>query len=184
MRSENFGRAVTDHRLPACNWMHNGDANAFVPSSIVGLIADWTSARWCIPFGRFYHMMVKSTLQAVAGPQRTGTSVASSQGAKGVFPMPLPFRDVLEADPVQDLKPLERRRRRKHVSAKQLTNLLVALACFYEAECPRGGRNLVFATSELTDAQKSALRGSTRMPKHSARSQEARSALRRAAEAA
>ena len=149
-------RGVNKHRLPGSVSMHDGEANAFVPSSIAGLVRDWMAARWSTPFGRFFRIMIQSTLDARGGVQRVGTNPVPLVGATSVFPMPLPYPNVARGDLAEGLKPFERRRLRKQITVQQLTNLLVALACFYDADCPKGGGALRFVTSELTDAQQSA----------------------------
>ena len=134
--------------------MHD-DFGPFVPSSIVEMMLDWSRARWRTPFGCFYESLVKSTL---AWSQRRGTSGASrSEVNSAFFPMPLPYPEAVHPDMGSETKPFELRRRGKRVSTEQFTNLLVALANFYEMDCPRGGAQLVFPEGEPGAAQQAAV---------------------------
>ena len=71
--------------------------------------------------------------------------------------MPLPYPEAVHPDMGSETKPFELRRRGKRVSTEQFTNLLVALANFYEMDCPRGGAQLVFPEGEPGAAQQAAV---------------------------
>ena len=139
--------------IPAANSMLHTGADA-VPESVMFLVSSWTGARWTTPFGRFFSRLVKSTQSwASRLSLRSGTSTPSgSPDGTPLFPMPLPFADVLKTEKVEGQKSFEARRRKRRRGARQLANLMIGLHNFYELGCPRGGRLLVF-DGELTSAQ-------------------------------
>ncbi len=116
------------------------------------MISEWLGSRWLTPLGRFYQMCVTSTLPA---RRRTGTdSVSEGSETDSIFPMPLPFTDVLtSSEGTGTEKSFAIRRERKKIAAQQMTNLLVTVANFFELGCPRGGPPLVFASGELNSVQ-------------------------------
>ena len=86
--------------------MQRGSQTEIIPDSIVGLVEQWLGSKWTTPFGRFYRSLVNSTLH----PQGNGTvSASTSLEESTVFPMPLPFREVLEERKQASMKPLEAR---------------------------------------------------------------------------
>ena len=128
-----------------------------VPESPCDMLRDWLSRTWSTPFGRFYQSLSKSTVAAGRGIgtiQTTSNSVERSS----LFPMPLPFRDVLEEASETSAKTFEARKARKRICAQQLGNLLVAMLSFVEMGCPRGFAPVQFPSGELSAEQEAIAR--------------------------
>ncbi len=128
-----------------------------VPPSIVSMLLDWSSCKWKTPFGRFFEVCSNSTL---AWCQRKGTGFADAgSSATSVYPMPLPFPEVLNREcEMKHLRTFESRRQRKSLSSRHLANATVAMFNFFDAGCPRGGPPLVFADRDRSAAQVDAAR--------------------------
>ncbi len=146
---------VVQTAIPRRDWVE-GPTEGAVPTSIVQMMREWSSAQWTTPFGRYFHMNLNSTL---AGCRRDGTSRASATADESsLFPMPLPYLEEEAAEEKVLGKSFDARRRTKRVSVRRLTNRMVALANFYEAGAPHGCPPLEFQSGELNALQQAAAR--------------------------